>query len=760
MKKNVQKSKIKTKEKTNHKTLIINTSLIVLLVVSALLMVFYHKTMAAPNNLPDSITVYDSEKIHNNLNYENLKQETYEQYNSADPSKFVYCLQDQRNLMGKNHTTVYYKELNTDPGLVYLLVNGYTTKDQLKGLCEGCSSHDEYMITQYALWIYVHKQLPAYKVGELGSSAQLLMNYDANTSTYSVGNFDTKYTRAVVNLLNGASNAKKNPPTYDFSFKDAELKLNAISGGFETSQVGINATTPMTYQVSIEAPTGYYIVTSSNQTITDVNKINNTSFNSNETFKIVIPDTAITSGNLTVKVKVKASFTKNAVAVYEPPAPNTANIQTGVYSTIIPDTIEKENSTQVTLPKGKLKVIKTSVNENGETEYVKGAKLRISSTDDTNFSAQEWVTDGTAKEFTDLIPGKTYVISEVAAATGYVDTTEKKTYKVKASDCYTTDDNITTIEMKNEYTKVQVGKVDINTGEYIAGATLAIKNQSDGSEYTRIVTTNEPTTITKIPVGTYVLEEVEAPAGYILNSTKLVFTVLNTGKVQSQFIKNNYTKISVKDQKITISMSEVGFKISIRDNTGKEVEKFTSNGKPYTTKELEPGKYTVVETEAPAGYTCMPTPIDVAVVAKGESVPDIIFANDYTKVQISKIDMTNEEELPGAELEIRDEKGNVIEKWTSTETPHKINKLPVGKYVLSETVAPDGYVLSKSEVNFEVKETGELQTVTMKNEKKVEVPDTEMNASVIRYTCGAVMIASGIGLVVYNVLEQRKKKRK
>ena len=71
----------------------------------------------------------------------------------------------------------------------------------------------------------------------------------------------------------------------------------------------------------------------------------------------------------------------------------------------------------------------------------------------------------------------------------------------------------------------------------------------------------------------------------------------------------------------------------------------------------------------------------------------VIMQDDITKVQISKKDLTTNEELPGAELIITDEKGSKIDRWISTDAPHYMEKLPAGKYTLTEVTAPDGYSL-------------------------------------------------------------------
>ena len=89
--------------------------------------------------------------------------------------------------------------------------------------------------------------------------------------------------------------------------------------------------------------------------------------------------------------------------------------------------------------------------------------------------------------------------------------------------------------------------------------------------------------------------------------------------------------------------------------------------------------------------------------------------DDVTKVQISKTDITGDTEIPGAKLTILDKDDQVVESWTSTEEAHYIEKLPIGRYTLREEQAPKGYLLT-SDVTFEVKDTGEIQKVVMKDD--------------------------------------------
>ena len=97
----------------------------------------------------------------------------------------------------------------------------------------------------------------------------------------------------------------------------------------------------------------------------------------------------------------------------------------------------------------------------------------------------------------------------------------------------------------------------------------------------------------------------------------------------------------------------------------------------------------------------------------------LVMEDDVTKVQISKKDITTKEELPGAFLELYDGQGKLLESWVSTDTPHYIERLPIGTYRLTERKAPEGYACAK-DVVFRVLDTDEIQTVVMEDDVEKE----------------------------------------
>ena len=100
-----------------------------------------------------------------------------------------------------------------------------------------------------------------------------------------------------------------------------------------------------------------------------------------------------------------------------------------------------------------------------------------------------------------------------------------------------------------------------------------------------------------------------------------------------------------------------------------------------------------------------------------DSIKMVIRNKNEFEINISKSDITQSKEIPGATLVVKDKNGNVISSWVSTNESKKI-KLAEGEYSLTETIAPDGYKLSKTTIYFKVDGSGSLY---VKNDKGIYV---------------------------------------
>ena len=158
---------------------------------------------------------------------------------------------------------------------------------------------------------------------------------------------------------------------------------------------------------------------------------------------------------------------------------------------------------------------------------------------------------------------------------------------------------------------------------------------------------------------------------------------------------------------------------------------------------LAAGKYTLRETIAPDGYVKSSEVIEFTVKSDGTVDKPVIMKNSpLGDIYISKQDATTGNELPGATLELKDSKGNVVDSWTSGETPHKVKvKLEAGKYTLSETIAPKGYVKNTKTVVFTVEEDGTVKTpVIMENVPKDYVYISKQDVTTGEELPGAILV--------------------
>lgn len=277
---------------------------------------------------------------------------------------------------------------------------------------------------------------------------------------------------------------------------------------------------------------------------------------------------------------------------------------------------------------------------------------------------------------------------------------------------------------------------------------------------------------TEIPYGEYVICEIQAPDGYILSDKQYPVTINEDGDTVEITAENE--AITVEISKQDIYGSELAdAEMQLVNENGEVVDEWVSDGTNHVISELKAGKYTLKETAAPDGYV-IATDISFEVFEDGsvkvENVeatattedghPLIVMVDDTTKVEISKLDITNDEELVGATLQIIDEDGAVVEEWVSYEHPHFIEaQLIAGKtYTLTETAAPDGYTIANS-IDFTVNEDGTVNTVVMYDEPipdTPDVPDIPTGDTTSRLP-GILMIAAGLVMVLIAGMGRKKK---
>lgn len=341
-----------------------------------------------------------------------------------------------------------------------------------------------------------------------------------------------------------------------------------------------------------------------------------------------------------------------------------------------------------------------------------------------------------------------------------------------------------TLKFYNDREKAKVGvyKVDRETGKYLAGAVfnlyaaddiysvdgkllfaagelvatspetgadghtyfdcdIPIRGEYYGSSIRKDATTNS---------GNYIVKELRAPLGYYVNEEPMEVTFAYDGQaimVLDNTCANKPTEMWVSKRDLTNDEELPGATLAIKDTDGNTVTTWVSTDEPHRVTGLHFGEsYTLTEIRAADGYA-LANDITFRLIQKSDEDGNhleecevyylttknilfwkwddwkllddatVIMQDDITKVQISKKDLTTNEELPGAELVIKDKDGTEIDRWISTNGPHYVEKMPAGDYTLTEITAPNGYKVAES-IDFTVLPTGEMQTVVMKDARE------------------------------------------
>ena len=334
----------------------------------------------------------------------------------------------------------------------------------------------------------------------------------------------------------------------------------------------------------------------------------------------------------------------------------------------------------------------------------------------------------------DLPAGK-YYVKEVKTAHGYVLDEEPRyvdlSYRDQDTPVITYDEKwqnarqkvkVTVLKKEKDTERVLAGGVfGLYTSEDIKNAKGEVLLEKDSLIEQRVTDEKGQITFTAdLPVdGKYYVKEIFAPDGFVTTEEVQEFTFEYAGEDQAEVsydftFENQPTTVELTKTDLTTGKELPGAHLKVMDSDGNTVDEWTSTEESHVIKELVVGKeYTMTETKPADGYVTAEsitfTVENTAEIQKHE------MKDDVTKVQISKTDITGETEIPGAKLTILDKDDQVVESWTSTEEAHYIEKLPIGKYTLREEQAPKGYLLT-ADVTFEVKDTGEIQKVAMKDD--------------------------------------------
>ena len=304
---------------------------------------------------------------------------------------------------------------------------------------------------------------------------------------------------------------------------------------------------------------------------------------------------------------------------------------------------------------------------------------------------------------------------------------------------------------------------------YLAGAVFELRAAEDivgkdgtvwfhaGDVADTITTTETGKDASKeLPLGRYELVDVSAPEGYLLDGAphevELRYENDRTAMVETNVtLGNGYlsTEITLEKEKedleiimegdhvrqALVNIPGEGFVFGLFADEELRVGDVTltadtlvatgttdAAGKLAFVGNFPHGAYYVKELSAPDGWTLNPAKFAVTLEPQAQSggvirvsLPEPVHDElIYTRVTLTKTDITGQKTLPGATIEVRDEQGNVMYR-EMTDANGQIPQIPVvpGTYTFKEVYAPDGYALNEAEMRFTVDADGNVTGDTM-----------------------------------------------
>ena len=544
--------------------------------------------VASPIYKKDLVTVYFEPKI---------KKDNVHHY-------FLYNIEEEDTELDGNEEYRYKGEI-VDPGIIYIIKNGYPAKSYTitnsAAYPDKSVEMNNYTVTQLALWIYNHEVW-----GKTFSKYDVVDNKPTNA-----------FYADLITKAKALSDAAKS--VHDKEWNGSRIIPAMKEPVVSTTSLKVVNTSYLLSEI-VEVPTvmlDTFTVTADKGMIVDLDGNQKQTFAPGDKFRVRYN----TPDNVTIKVTIKASASYDHLYAY-------SNYTNHDHMDLLLAVIQNEPQSfekVLTFTYSNENKIRVS-NQNAITgSEVAGTTLVIKD-QKGNIVVQPWVTTLNPYEVT-LDPG-TYLLYETIATTGYKLNTTPVKFTVKSDGSL--DEPLI---MLNEPLKgLKLEYLDGTTGKMLAGAELRI-TLLDGTLITNFTTTDKLTYLTLDP-GTYKIFEVKPANGYAKSKEDITFTVDNNGitpplEMNSYPLKGFNISLLDKDTKEYIS----GAVLALQRADGTDVARWETSNEPYKAY-VQAGTYYLVEISAQEDYLLLEDKQEVVVDQYGEVSEDIVIYNELAKIPV------------------------------------------------------------------------------------------------------------------------------
>ena len=625
-------------------------------------------------------------------------------YQAEDGKEYpAFCANPNRpgveDLAGKSYD-VDVDQLDTDPAVWGVITNGYPYKTpQEMGVN---TEYEAYYATKMAVWAVVHD------------------NYSNLDDWKANGSQNAHVEKAMKDLVaKGRANQYVYKSWLAINPKNQTVDTDDKDENYFSQEYTLKSNVNIrSYRVVIDGdvPEGTIV--------TDVNNTPKDSFEGTETtFKVLIPkDTAENSGSFRVLVKGKLenksvlfgiSHDANKQDYYVAPLPSYngdswVDLTYSTTGTVVPGEPDDPDNPQVPEPSPGLQILKV---KKGTREGLAGAVFKVEIDGKT---IGHYVTDENGEI---LIPDLTGTVSitEEVPPVGYVlDEDNHKDVEIVDAE------EPTVVTFANEeMAQLEITKVDADTGETLAGATIRVA-LDDGSDSWDVYTNaSGKATLTNMKSGTYTITEIVAPEGYLLNEEPVLIK-LEPGKTAAVTLKDKAKPgivIKKYDEDTGFPLENAEF--SVAKKGGSIVyEGMTDKEGKIKVEGLEEGWYTITEIAPPKGYLIATESKDVYL--EGGKCVEVKFDNRLRpSLQIMKIDVETGEPLAGAKFKVQKSEDKTVSEYVTDETGTiVIHDLDEAVYTVEEIEAPDGYTIDTDSHKDIALEWGKTKTLVFSDTRK------------------------------------------